>query len=172
MIVTVAGSLLLLFRDIVFRENFLEVLFMKQTLIRGLLGCALLGLTPLAALAAEPGTIASKVEELGKMTYLKVVDLRAVKRDGLLRIQATLENSSSDVQQLYYRFRWLDEDGFVVWEEEPWKPETVYGLQKKVINAVSPSFKATDFRIELQSPKNAGAPYSGNSPGMEDMSGR
>ena len=66
MIVTVAGSLLLLFRDIVFRENFLEVLFMKQTLIRGLLGCALLGLTPLAALAAEPGTIASKVEELGK----------------------------------------------------------------------------------------------------------
>ena len=74
MIVTVAGSLLLLFRDIVFRENFLEVLFMKQTLIRGLLGCALLGLTPLAALAAEPGTIASKVEELGKMTYLKVVD--------------------------------------------------------------------------------------------------
>ena len=115
---------------------------MKQTLIRGLLGCALLGLTPLAALAAEPGTIASKVEELGKMTYLKVVDLRAVKRDGLLRIQATLENSSSDVQQLYYRFRWLDEDGFVVWEEEPWKPETVYGLQKKVINAVSPSFKA------------------------------
>ena len=172
MIVTVAGSVLLLFRDVVFWENFLEVLFMKQMLIRGLLGCALLGLTPLAALAAEPGTIASKVEELGKMTYLEVVDLRAVKRDGLLRIQATLENSSSDVQQLYYRFRWLDEDGFVVWEEEPWKPETVYGLQKKVINAVSPSFKATDFRIELQSPKNAGAPYSGNSPGMEGMSGR
>ena len=71
MIVTVAGSLLLLFRDIVFRENFLEVLFMKQTLIRGLLGCALLGLTPLAALAAEPGTIASKVEELGKIKFLR-----------------------------------------------------------------------------------------------------
>lgn len=108
--------------------------------------------------AAEGGSIASKIEELGKMTYLKVADLRAVKRDGLLRIQATLENTSSDNQQLYYRFRWLDADGFTVWDEEAWKPEVVYGMQKKVIAVVAPTFKATDFRLELQSPKNAGAP--------------
>lgn len=124
---------------------------------------AVLFCTPLIVHAAEGGSIASKVEELGKMSYLKVSDMRAVKRDGLLRIQVTLSNGSTNNQQLYYRFRWLDDDGFTVWEEEPWKPEVVYGQQKKVIHAVSPSFKATDFRLELQSPKNEGAPPSSDS---------
>lgn len=134
---------------------------MKKITMMAALGAALL-CSPFVTHAAEGGSIASKIEELGKMTYLKVSDLRAVKRDGLLRIQATLSNSSSDTQQLYYRFRWLDDDGFTVWEEEPWKPEVVYGQQKKVISVVSPSFKATDFRLELQSPKNEGAPFSGS----------
>ena len=109
--------------------------------------------TPLVAYCAEGGSIASKVEALSPMTYLKVSDLRAVKRDGLLRIQVTISNISPSNQQLYYRFRWLDNDGFSVWEEEPWKPEIVYGQQNKLINAVSPSLKATDFRLELQSPE-------------------
>lgn len=138
---------------------------MKQIAMTAALGLALLG-TPFALQAAEGGTIASKVEELGKMSYLKVTDMRAVKRDGLLRIQVTISNTDNSNQQLYYRFRWLDDDGFTVWDEEAWKPEVIYGLQKKVIQAVSPTFKATDFRLELQSPKNEGAPFSGsNNPG-------
>ncbi len=134
---------------------------MKKIAMTAALGLALLG-TPFILQAAEGGSIASKVEELGKMTHLKVSDMRAVKRDGLLRIQVTIANSSSDKQQLYYRFRWLDDDGFTVWEEEPWKSELIHGLQKKVISVVSPSFKATDFRLEMQSPENEGAPFSGN----------
>lgn len=137
---------------------------MKHITMTAALGLALLG-TPFALQAAtEGGSIASKVEELGKMSYLKVTDLRAVKRDGLLRIQVTISNTDNSNQQLYYRFRWLDDDGFTVWDEEAWKPETLYGLQKKVIQAVSPTFKATDFRLELQSPKNEGAPFSGSNP--------
>lgn len=134
---------------------------MKQIAMTAALGLVLLG-TPFTLLATEGGTIASKVEELGKMTYLKVTDMRAVKRDGLLRIQVTISNTDNSNQQLYYRFRWLDDDGFTVWDEEAWKPEVIYGMQKKVIHAVSPSFKATDFRLELQSPKNEGAPFSGS----------
>jgi uncharacterized protein YcfL len=134
---------------------------MRKITMIAALGATLL-CSPFFVHAAEGGSIASKIEELGKMTYLKVSDLRAVKRDGLLRLQVTISNSSNDPQQLYYRFRWLDDDGFTVWEEEPWKPEVVYGQQRKVINAVSPSFKATDFRLELQSSKNEGTPSSGN----------
>lgn len=104
--------------------------------------------------ASEGPTIASKIEELGKMTYLKVSDLRAAKRDNLLRIQAEITNTSHENQQLYYRFKWLDKDGFSVWDDEPWKPLTVYGNQKQIINVVAPTFKATDFRLVLQSPKN------------------
>jgi uncharacterized caspase-like protein len=100
-------------------------------------------------------SMASKIEEQGKMTYLTVTDLRATRRDNLLRIQAEVTNSSSSNQQLYYRFKWLDSDGFSVWDEEAWKPVIIYGSQKQVINTVSPTFKATDFRLILQSPNNS-----------------
>lgn len=137
---------------------------MKKLLIAAALGTLLLSPPLFAQQPAAEGSIASKVEELGKMTYLKVTDLRAAKRDGLLRIQATITNSNSENQRFYYRFKWLDSDGFEVWEEESWKPGTIYGLQKKTINAVSPSLKATDFRIELQSPDNEGSFSSGKKP--------
>jgi uncharacterized caspase-like protein/uncharacterized protein YcfL len=102
--------------------------------------------------ASEAPSIASRIELMGPVNYLVVSDLRATKRDNLLRIQAEITNTSSDNQQLYYRFKWLDRDGFSVWDDEPWKPLLVYGNQKQLINVVSPSFKATDFRIVLQSP--------------------
>ena len=105
-----------------------------------------------AAPANEGPSIASRIELMGPVNYLVVSDLRATKRDNLLRIQAEITNTSTDNQQLYYRFKWLDRDGFSVWDDEPWKPLLVYGNQKQLINVVSPNFKATDFRIVLQSP--------------------
>ena len=109
--------------------------------------------TPPAAPSAP--TIASKLEEQGRMNNLRVTDLRAVKRDNLLRIQAEITNLSPGNHQLYYRFKWLDSDGFTVWEEEPWKPVLIYGNQKQLLNAVSPTFKASDFRLILNSPDNS-----------------
>ena len=115
---------------------------------------------PAASTQAAPppppssASMASKLEEQGKMNNLKVTDLRATKRDNLLHIQAEITNISAGNQQLYYRFKWLDRDGFSVWDDEPWKPMIVYGNQKQVINVVSPTFKAVDFRLVLQSPDN------------------
>ena len=105
-----------------------------------------------AAPASEAPSIASRVEFMSPLSYLVISDLRATKRDNLLRIQAEVTNTSSDNQQFHYRFKWLDRDGFSVWDDEPWKPLLIYGNQKQLINVVSPSFKATDFRIVLQSP--------------------
>ena len=60
------------------------------------------------------------------------------------------------------QLEWLDmdadQDGFTVWDEEPWKPVIVYGSQKQTISVVAPTFKATDFRLILQSPDNSGQP--------------
>jgi len=114
---------------------------------------------PLAVASAAPssssgGGIASKIEEMGVMTYLKVTDLRAVKRNGLLNIQAEVTNSDHKNQQLFYRVKWLDSTGFSVWDDEPWKPLVVYGKQKQLISLVAPTPKATDFKLVLQSPEN------------------
>lgn len=107
-----------------------------------------------SARATGGGSIASKIEEMGSMTYLKVTDLRAAKRNGLLNIQAEVFNSDNNNQQLYYRVKWLDSTGFSVWDDEPWKPLVIYGNQKQLISVVAPTPKATDFKLVLQSPEN------------------
>ena len=111
---------------------------------------------PVATAAPAPDnspTIASKLEGLNMISNnINVSDLRATKRDNLLRIQAEISNSGSADQQLHYRFKWLDKDGFTAWEDEPWKPIIVYAQHKQMINVVSPSFKATDFRLMFKNP--------------------
>lgn len=99
-------------------------------------------------------TVVSKVESLGEMKYLKVTDLRATQRNGLLNVQAEITNENSSNEHLFYRLKWLDNTGFSVWGEEPWKPVLIYGKQKYLITVVAPTPAATDFRIQLQSPNN------------------
>jgi uncharacterized protein YcfL len=104
--------------------------------------------------SAECSTFDSKLESYGKMLFLEVTDLKEVQRNGLLNIQVEVTNKSRGNQQMFYRFKWLDAAGFVVWEEEPWKPLLIHGEQKHILTVVAPTPKATDFRMQLQSPKN------------------
>ena len=118
----------------------------------------------LPAIPASADTMASKLEQLGQMTYLKVTDLRVVQRNGLLNIQAEITNTSSSNERLFYRFKWLDNAGFSVWDEEPWKPVVIYGKQRHLITVVAPTPQATDFRLVLQSPNNENEPPPSNWP--------
>lgn len=122
------------------------------TRLSGFLG--LLLVLGLPAMPANADSMDSKLEQLGEMTYLKVTDLRVVRRNGLLNIQAEVTNISSSNERLFYRFKWLDDAGFSVWDEEPWKPVVIYGKQKHLITVVAPTPQASDFRLVLQSPNN------------------
>jgi uncharacterized protein YcfL len=104
----------------------------------------------------RPGSIHAQVEQLGEMDYLQVIDMRAVKRNHLLTVQAELNNIDNENQQLYYRFKWLDASGFTVGSDEPWKPLGFYGLQRQTITGMAPSPQAVDFRLVVQSPENSG----------------
>lgn len=106
------------------------------------------------ALSAHADSIASRIEQQGEMTYLKITDLRAIRRNGLLNVQAEVTNTDSSNERLFYRFKWLDDAGFSVWDDEPWKPLLIYGKQKQLITVAAPTPQATDFRLVLQSPHN------------------
>lgn len=131
-----------------------------NTLVRNLLAAALIGL----AVPASAQSIDSKLEQLGTMSYVKVTGLKQAIRDGLMVVQAELFNSDGDNQTFYWRVRWLDDAGFQVWDDEPWKQELIYSNQRRVLQIAAPSRRATDFRIQLQSPKNDGAAWSGQPP--------
>jgi len=122
-----------------------------KSILGGVLLAAVLALPVAAPLHAD--TIESKLDRLGKLKYLKVSDLKAVSSGGLLKIQATFENTDNTTQRLYYRFKWLDKDGFNAWDDEAWKVTELIGYQKQAIQTVAPTPKATDFRIEMQSPE-------------------
>jgi uncharacterized protein YcfL len=105
---------------------------------------------------AKAASVYDKVEQLGEMAFLRVDNIRFVRRDDFLNVQAELVNMSPYNQQLYYRYKWLDDAGFTVGGEETWKPVLIYGGQKKQLETIAPVPAATDFRLELQSPDNMG----------------
>ena len=132
---------------------------MKQhTNFRCLIGSLLIAASLAVGVDAQAASAADKVEQLGQMRSLEVQSIRMVRRNDFLNVQADLLNTDRQTQQLYYRFKWLDNAGFTVGAEEGWKPVIVYGNQKKLIEAVAPVQSATDFRIELHSPDNNGRP--------------
>ncbi|MBF0184738.1 MAG: YcfL family protein [Magnetococcales bacterium] len=101
----------------------------------------------------SPG-IASKVEELGVMLEVQPGEIRVVRRNNLLHVQAEVINPTTQDQTVSYRFRWVDAAGFVL-DEEAWKPLLLHGRQRQFLRTVAPSPKAEDFRLEMHAPNNA-----------------
>ncbi|CAG8870083.1 hypothetical protein PS627_03839 [Pseudomonas fluorescens] len=107
-----------------------------------LAGCA----TPLPP---EPGSAASKVVSMGKLSDIDVGPMRVARENGFVTVKVSLNNTSRSNQTLFYRFAWLGNDGFPVAAEESWKALTLYGKQSTVLPAIAPVPQATDFRIEV-----------------------
>ena len=87
----------------------------------------------------------------GKRTTIMATEMRCAKTGDLMKIDANLNNDSSTVKRIAYKFRWIDREGMRAAEEETWKPVMLYENSNLVINSVSPSNKAVDFRLILRS---------------------
>ncbi|OWW18340.1 YcfL family protein [Noviherbaspirillum denitrificans] len=127
---------------------------MKFTLKRIAL-CASLALIGAAAQAqqdapaAASAGIASKMIVRGELQGLQAIDLRSQRRNDVLVVQAEVMNMDTRDLRLYYRFRWLDANGFQVGDGEVWKPLVFLGKQSQMIKGTAYGPQATDFRIEM-----------------------
>ena len=92
-----------------------------------------------------------KVVSEGKRTTILATEMRCSNSGDLIKIDANLNNDSSRVKRIAYKFRWIDREGMRAWEEEVWKPLLMYESSNLTINAVSPTSKAVDFRLLLMS---------------------
>ncbi len=92
-----------------------------------------------------------KVVTEGKRTTIEATEMRCTMTGDLLKIDANLNNDSSRVKRIAYKFRWIDREGMRAWEEEIWKPLLMYENSNITVNAVSPTNKAVDFRLLLMS---------------------
>ena len=87
----------------------------------------------------------------GKRTTIMATEMRCSKTGDLIKIDANLNNDSSTVKRIAYKFRWIDREGMRAAEEESWKPVMLYENSNLVVSTVSPSNKAVDFRLILRS---------------------
>src|SRR5512134_211413 len=95
--------------------------------------------------------VKAKVLSEGRRTTIQATEMRCSQTGELLRIDANLNNDSRSVKRIAYKFRWIDREGMRAWEEEPWKPLMLYENSNLVINTISPTNKAVDFRLILRS---------------------
>jgi hypothetical protein len=113
------------------------------------------GCQPVATRPATAASAASRIDEYGTMRYLQPGEIRVVRRpDGLLAVQVEVVNLTTGPQTMMYRWKWLDDNGFQVWEDETWKPLLIQGRERKMIQTLAPTPQAAEFRIEMHSPDN------------------
>ncbi|MGQ0579972.1 MAG: DUF1425 domain-containing protein [Betaproteobacteria bacterium] len=87
----------------------------------------------------------------GKRTTIEATEIRCTMAGDLLKVDANLNNDSSHVKRVSYKFRWIDREGMRAWEEEVWKPLLMYENSNMPVSAVAPVNKAVDFRLILRS---------------------
>jgi uncharacterized protein YcfL len=95
--------------------------------------------------------VKAKVLSEGRRTTIQATEMRCSQSGDLLKIDANLNNDSRSVKRIAYKFRWIDREGMRAWDEEPWKPLMLYENSNLVINTISPTNKAVDFRLILRS---------------------
>ena len=92
-----------------------------------------------------------KVVHEGKRTTIEATEMRCTMTGDLEKVDVVLNNDSSQVKRITYKFRWIDREGMRAWEEEVWKPLLMYENSNTTISAVAPTNKAVDFRLILLS---------------------
>lgn len=92
-----------------------------------------------------------KILSEGKRTTIVANEMRCTMTGDLMKIDVNLNNDSSKVKRIQYKFRWIDREGMRAWEEEVWKPLLMYENSNITVSGVAPTNKAVDFRLILLS---------------------
>jgi len=81
---------------------------------------------------------------------VKVVEIRCVMQNDLLRVDVDVKNGQSDEQGIAYRFEWYETNGMSTGGEEAWKPLLLYVNDFRTIRTVSPNPDAQDFNLLIK----------------------
>ena len=104
-----------------------------------------------AKVSSMENLIAVKTSVEGKRTTIAVTEMRCTMTGDHLKVDATLNNDSSKVKRVAYKFRWIDREGMRAADEEVWKPLMMYENSNQLVTAVAPTNKAVDFKLILLS---------------------
>ena len=98
---------------------------------------------------ATPVAVASKVALRGEANNIAVREIRIVRKNDVLVVQADLANMGRSDRTVFYRFKWLDNVGNQVGDGESWKQLSMLGLGQQTVKSVAPTAAAVDLRLEM-----------------------
>lgn len=98
--------------------------------------------------------MSSKVENLGTLRSLSIPEIKVRTVNNFLQVQVNFQNTSIYDQEVYYRLKWIDADGFEAASPDAWKMLKLIGKQKYAVSTLAPTPNAKDFRVEVQAPHN------------------
>ena len=98
---------------------------------------------------ATPVAVASKVALRGEANNIAVREIRIVRKNDVLVVQADLANMGRSDRTVFYRFKWLDSVGNQVGDGESYKQMTVLGLGQQTVKSVAPTGAAVELRLEM-----------------------
>lgn len=129
---------------------------MKYVTIPGALVALLFSLCLLSGCESPP-PIDPRVRILDSSLQRRLVltDLKEIERGNkTLDIQVTGDCTRDSDQRIEYRFEWFDDNGVLIRSRlSRWMPMTVAGNSAFTINGVSPSSKASDFKLSIRKEK-------------------
>lgn len=96
-----------------------------------------------------PLTVAAKVALRGDAMSVRLPEMRVVRRNDILIVQADLANGGNTDRMVFYRFKWLDSVGNQVGDGESWKQMVLMGQGMQTVKSVAPMSTAVDFRLEM-----------------------
>ena len=111
--------------------------------------CLVFAVVLLSACKSTP-TIDEMTVRMRNTEEVKILDLRSIKVNNLLKAEATIVVKSTK-KSISYRFMWIDKNAFQVYGDEAWKPLPVGSGQSGVLIGIAPGPAAETFRLELSS---------------------
>jgi len=105
----------------------------------------------LSGCATNPNSIDAHLVKVGDIDNLEVKDLRSSRINNFLNVQATVQNDSGSIKQMYYRCKFYDGNKFQVGTDSQWQPVRVYGKATQDISCVATEPTAIDFKLEVNS---------------------
>lgn len=98
---------------------------------------------------STPASVARKLHLRGDANDIGVQEMRLVRRNGMLLVQADIFNTTRDARTIFYRFKWLDDIGNQVGDGEVWKQLHVRGADVFTVKGLAPHASVVDFKLEM-----------------------
>ena len=122
-----------------------SLLILASVIVAAFSGC----ITDSSGIVVEKGKMVVYNQRLA--SHMTLYHLRRDTTTGFVHVQAVLHNADFGDIQFQYRFEWYDKDGMLIEETSPmWHTALVHGKDRKVLDAVSESKQASDFRLVIR----------------------